>query len=85
MPRQVVLIFGMGLCILLGICDYAEAQPMQFRGYSDANGLYSNTISVLHQDRQGFLWIGTPKSLQRYDGNTFKRYNRSERSRLPDR
>jgi ligand-binding sensor domain-containing protein len=35
------------------------------------NGLNSNDVYTLTQDRKGYIWIGTQKGLQRYDGLRF--------------
>ena len=38
------------------------------------NGLLSNEVFSLAQDRKGYMWIGTRKGLQRYDGLRFINY-----------
>jgi signal transduction histidine kinase/ligand-binding sensor domain-containing protein/CheY-like chemotaxis protein len=38
------------------------------------DGLAQNTIEAILQDRQGFIWIGTPAGLSRYDGYRFTTY-----------
>lgn len=47
---------------------------LRFRRFSVENGLSSNTIRSLMQDKYGFLWIGTDEGLDRYDGTIIKRY-----------
>ena len=42
--------------------------------YTTKDGLPNNSILSLHQDRKGFLWIGTFNGLCRYDGREFKTY-----------
>ena len=37
------------------------------------DGLPSNTIFCSHQDKAGFIWIGTRDGLCRYDGHSFQR------------
>ena len=44
----------------------------------DNNGLSYDGISAIMQDSRGFIWIGTYKGLNRYDGNTFKVYGMLE-------
>jgi len=31
-------------------------------------GLPNNTVVVIAQDRSGYLWLGTPEGLVRFDG-----------------
>ena len=50
------------------------ARTVQFRALSTANGLPSNVIEALHEGKSGFIWIGTPQGLVRYDGLQFKQY-----------
>ncbi len=52
-------------CIALS----SAAQPLDFRHLSTADGLTDNTITALHQDRAGFLWVGTQHGLNLYDGH----------------
>ena len=43
------------------------------------NGLANNTLLEIHQDKKGFLWIGTDVGLSRYDGIHFHNYSLLER------
>ncbi len=45
-----------------------------FEAVGDADSLPDNNVSALAQDQIGFLWIGTPDGLLRYDGYRFKPY-----------
>ena len=44
---------------------------LEFQRFSRNDGLAGNTVSVITQDRDGFLWIGTSDGLNRYDGSRF--------------
>ena len=46
------------------------AKPIPF-----LDQLSSNEIRTLHQDKQGFIWIGTPDGLVRYDGYETQIFN----------
>ncbi|MDO6430847.1 histidine kinase [Flavitalea sp. BT771] len=52
-----------------------NAKPLavkyNFRNIDNNNGLNSNDVYSLTQDRKGYIWIGTEKGLQRYDGLRF--------------
>jgi len=53
----------------------AEQPTAYFFHHLDyTNGLLSNDVFSLAQDRKGYLWIGTGKGLQRYDGLRFSNY-----------
>ena len=45
-----------------------------FRHITQRDGLISNTVYGILQDKRGFVWIGTDNGLQRYDGYRFVTY-----------
>ncbi len=49
-------------------------KSIEFEHLSIENGLSSNTINAILQDRRGFMWFGTGGGLNRYDGYTFTSY-----------
>ncbi|GAB6981421.1 hybrid sensor histidine kinase/response regulator transcription factor [Phocaeicola sartorii JCM 17136 = DSM 21941] len=46
----------------------------RFRHFSVEDGLSSNSVRAIMQDKYGFLWIGTEEGLNRYDGTMIKSY-----------
>ncbi len=54
------------LLLLLPVCSFA--QGMAVRNISMENGLPSNTVRSVVQDKDGFVWFGTDNGLCRYDG-----------------
>lgn len=38
------------------------------------DGLLHRLVHVVHEDEQGFIWIGTENGIQRFDGHEFKSY-----------
>lgn len=46
----------------------------QFRRYSTDDGLVSNTVRAIHQDRIGNFWFVTAEGISRYDGQRFATY-----------
>ncbi len=56
----VLIIFN---CFMVNAAIKKEAVPLPF-----ASSLLSKEITALHQDREGFLWIGTTYGVARYDG-----------------
>ena len=48
------------------------------------NGLPQNTVPVLLQSRDGFLWVGTELGLARFDGVSFRLFNHATNATFPD-
>lgn len=48
-----------------------QSSKYAFNKITTANGLSSNEILSLYQDKKGFIWVGTPNGLQCFDGNRF--------------
>ncbi|GBC85319.1 Sensor histidine kinase LiaS [bacterium HR11] len=69
-----------GLLGLGGVPGWPQQVP--FRNYTARDGLPRNTVRTVYQDRQGFLWLGTPSGLSRYDGATFVHF--TTKDGLPD-
>lgn len=55
-----------------------HAQRYNFKFYGEEEGLQNLAVQVVHQDRAGFLWVGTQNGLFRYDGNRFVGFGRGE-------
>lgn len=49
----------------------SSAQALQFETFAVENGLSSNKVYSLLQDRRGFIWAGTRDGLNRFDGYRF--------------
>jgi len=58
------------------------AQIPGFTQFNSNNGLPSNTVYDINQDKNGFIWIATDYGLSRFDGLSFKNYTISDG--LPD-
>lgn len=66
------------LAVIAGVIPLAlPAAPADFlfRHFSVEDGLSSNSVRAIMQDRYGFMWLGTDDGLNRYDGTTIKVYN----------
>lgn len=64
---------GMLFLGLLVLFYPAFSQPVsvQFRHLNISDGLSSNDVYAICQDKEGFLWIGNISGLNRYDGKHF--------------
>lgn len=65
------------LLFTLLLCAYGRSQQ-HFIQYTDQNGLPSNLIYFIHQDKNGFIWIATDKGVCRFDGQQFKLFTSND-------
>jgi ligand-binding sensor domain-containing protein/signal transduction histidine kinase len=54
--------------------SYTQDNKFVFKVLGVENGLSQNIVTAVCQDKQGFLWVGTQRGLNRYDGLQFKTY-----------
>src|SRR5882724_6499278 len=66
--------------------QYAGIEDLKFENYTPPNGLPSDFIETITQDKYGFIWLGTHNGLLRFDGVQFKSYvhNNADSASLPD-
>lgn len=62
------------MLFFLAGCFTGKAQDPVCHIINNLNGLPSNSVYNILQDKQGFIWLGHDKGLSRYDGKTFKQY-----------
>lgn len=63
------------LFLLLIITNTIHAQyDLRFDALGTEHGLSQNTINSIYQDSYGFVWFGTIKGVNRYDGYSFEVY-----------
>ncbi|MEM8528338.1 MAG: two-component regulator propeller domain-containing protein [Bacteroidota bacterium] len=68
------------ISLLFGnILTLAQA-PLTFTKYKAEHGLSSEFVTTIFQDSIGFLWLGTPGGVHRFDGYNFKvfRYDKAD-------
>lgn len=46
--------------------------------YKVEEGLSNRDIYAIHQDQDGFIWVGTKNGLNRFDGNSFKVFSKEK-------
>ncbi len=62
------------LLILISFLAGKIFAQISFENFSIPDGLSNADVMAIHQDRSGFLWIGTQDGLNRYDGYNFTVY-----------
>lgn len=60
------------ILLFLMIWNFSFAQ--EYTNYSVADGLPSNHVYRVTQDRQGFIWVLTDKGMARFNGKEFKTF-----------
>ncbi|MFT3738101.1 MAG: two-component regulator propeller domain-containing protein [Breznakibacter sp.] len=62
--------------LILSSPDNIRAQPnYTVVSLSSNEGLPTDEVKKVFQDKQGFIWMATPEGLIRYDGYNFKVYS----------
>jgi len=74
------------LLVILLALPLAAAGVYLFKTLDARNGLTISQINCVMKDSRGFVWLGTPAGLYRYDGYTFHNFqcNSQDGSSLPD-
>ncbi len=65
------------MCVWLALVPWpaaSSAEQLPFRHYGPAQGLAGSLVRAIHQDRQGYLWLGATDGLARFDGYRFVNY-----------
>ncbi|MGZ5255016.1 MAG: ligand-binding sensor domain-containing protein, partial [Flavitalea sp.] len=60
--------------LFLHASDASAQSKENFVRYTTEQGLISNAVTSILQDKWGYLWIGTQNGLNRYNGNHFATY-----------
>jgi ligand-binding sensor domain-containing protein/signal transduction histidine kinase/DNA-binding response OmpR family regulator len=67
--------------ILTSLASTLSAQQTPvFHHLTLEDGLAQNTVTAITQDSRGFLWMGTPNGLSRFDSKEFKNYKHSPKN-----
>lgn len=65
-----------GLYVFMLFCflSMTPKEELYFENLTVEKGLSSNYIECIHRDSTGFVWIGTTKGVDRFDGYNIKNY-----------
>ncbi|MBL7936875.1 MAG: hypothetical protein JNM51_13805, partial [Bacteroidia bacterium] len=60
------------IVLFLTITSFTLAQSLYFEQFTTKDGLLSDEVYNLHQDKQGYLWLFTNYGAMKYNGKTFE-------------
>ncbi len=66
------------LLFLFSLPLFVGAQSYFFDNYSISEGLPDSRVNSILQDSEGFIWIGTPAGVTKFDGINLYNYNESD-------
>ncbi len=78
---KTIPIFKIGIVLfisLFGITTQLPSQKIesnQINKFSTEQGLSSNTVHTILQDRKGFIWVATEEGLNKFDGKNFTHFS----------
>jgi len=77
------IIKGTRLAIFIGmflsqVSLHAQEYIAKVEHYSVEQGLSHRQVSAIFQDSRGFMWMGTPNGLNRFDGYAFRSYTKEK-------
>jgi len=72
--RRVVRVIA--LACTLGVPASASAQRLQFSKITADDGLAGPWVASIYQDSRGFMWFGTRRGLDRFDGYTIRNFRK---------
>jgi two-component sensor histidine kinase len=70
------IFFVVMLLVSFLIEGYAQTIPL--RHFTDEDGLVSNVIYCISQDRNGYLWFSSDKGICRFNGKEFKNFSTAD-------
>ncbi len=74
MKRVLVLYLHIFYCILTGIAATYPLEGHLVRHYTVSDGLASNAVYSIHQDKKGIMWFGTIDGLHSFDGYVIREW-----------
>jgi ligand-binding sensor domain-containing protein/signal transduction histidine kinase/DNA-binding response OmpR family regulator len=65
------------ILLVLGFADTLHAQTYYFKNYQASQGIASNNVTCIIQDKKGFMWFGGKRGLYRFDGSASRVFRNS--------
>src|SRR5882757_3581010 len=76
--RFIIIVFlllaTVHLSLAQSISDKHKPEDFRLVNWNSEQGLYYGRVNGFLKDKNGFLWVGTERGLNRFDGLLFKNY-----------
>ena len=76
--RMILSVAILFISLPLLLSAFPALDQIYFERLMVAQGMTRGTAEVFHQDQLGFVWIGTQKGLNRFDGQQFSHFTHDE-------
>jgi ligand-binding sensor domain-containing protein len=73
-PYKIAFLIWLILTISDFVHLYAGFPPLGFKRFTMDDGLTSDNICSIYQDRDGFMWFGSNSGIDKFDGENFRSY-----------
>lgn len=83
MARRIPVAFVMS--VLCNSAGFGQSHPLYLHHLSRADGLLHDNTTCVTNDPYGFIWIGTHRGINRYDGYQLAGWNYPGNDANPDR
>ncbi len=74
-PDKNVFFIIVVLSVLVLCPIHAQFPRLNFKSFTEKEGLSTNYVRSICEDRDGFMWFGTPNGLEKFNGKDFINYN----------
>ena len=74
MAKTKLILMFFSFCCTVSDVQAQVFPQLRFRHLTVDNGLSSNKVLCINQDKDGLMWFGTDNGLNRYDGYRFKHF-----------
>lgn len=64
------------LSVIVSFPLHAQFPRLNFKSFTEKEGLSTNYVRSICEDRDGFMWFGTPNGLEKFNGKDFINYNK---------
>ncbi|MCY1719466.1 response regulator [Prolixibacteraceae bacterium Z1-6] len=79
LKNTLIILFLVALTgVVFAFNSDTNPEQLRFSYITTNNGLPQNTVDCILKDSRGFMWFGTWNGLCRYDGYSFKTYQRNQ-------